>query len=147
MIDLPYPFKILNGPDRIVILYEANNLFRQIFTDGRGLPQDPNPAWLGYSVGRWDGDTLVVETTGFNDRMWIDTWGHPHTDALRVTERLYRNDFGHIDFQIIIDDPKAYTRPWSIALKLQLVADTELLEFVCIDTDAQHMVGNRSSAP
>jgi hypothetical protein len=141
MIDLPYIFKIAYTPGMYLILYEANNLFRQIFTDGRELPKEPNPTWLGYSVGHWDGDSFVIESRGFNDRMWIDTWGHPHTDALRVIERLHRRDFGNIDFQITIDDQKAYTKPWSVSLNLRLVADTELLEFVCIDRDTPHMVG------
>jgi hypothetical protein len=141
MINFPYLLKIAYTPGLYVILYEANNLYRQIFTDGRGLPKDPNPTWMGYSVGHWDGDTFVIDSTGFNDQVWIDTDGHPHTDALHVIERLRRRDFGHIDFQVTIDDPKAYTKPWSISLTLTLVADTELLEFVCEERDIEHMIG------
>jgi hypothetical protein len=138
MTYLPYPQKFINAPGMLVILYEANNLFRQVFMDGRELPKDPNPTWLGYSVGHWDQDTLVIDSNGFSDRMWFDTQGHPHTDALHVTERFQRRDLGHIDLEVTIDDPGAYTRPWTVGLKMQLAADTELLEFVCIDRDAQH---------
>jgi hypothetical protein len=141
MTYLPYLQKFVDTPGLLVIMYEANNLYRQVFTDGRELPKDPNPTWLGYSIGRWEGDTLAVETNGFNDRMWIDTDGHPHTDALHVIERFRRRDFGHIEIQITIDDPKAYTRPWTVGINLQFAADTELLEFVCEDRDVVHMVG------
>ena len=140
MTYLAYPQKFINAPGMLVILYEANNLFRQIFMDGRELPKDPNPTWLGYSVGHWDEDSLVIDTNGLNDRMWIDTDGHPHTDALHVVERFHRTDFGHIDVQITIDDPGAYTKPWTVPLKMQLAADTELLEFVCIERDARHFL-------
>ena len=92
---------------------------------------DPNPAWLGYSVGRWDDDTLVVETVGFNDRTWLDDSGHPHTDALHTTERFHRRDFGHLDIAITIDDSKAYTRPWSITIPFAILPDTELIENIC----------------
>ena len=129
------------APGMLVVLYEANNLYRQVFMDGRELPKDPNPTWLGYSVGHWDGDALVIDSSGFNDRMWFDTEGHPHTAALHVVERFLRRDFGHIDVQITIDDPGAYTKPWTVPLKLQFAADTELLEFVCIERDAPHLVG------
>ncbi len=143
MNSVPYPYKILQYPNEIVILYEALATFRQIFTDGRALPENPNPTWMGYSVGRWDGDTLVVETSGFNDKSWIDTGGHPHTDAMRVTERFHRRDFGHIDLQTTIDDPKAYTRPWTVSYQIRLVPDTELLEYVCNENnrDLEHLVG------
>ena len=128
---VPYPFKILQVPGAIVILYEAVHSYRQIFTDGRALPDDPNPAWFGYSVGRWNSDAFVVESTGFNDNVWIDNNGKPATSALRVTERFRRKDFGHMDVEITIDDPKAYTRPWTVTLPLVLVADSELLEYIC----------------
>jgi hypothetical protein len=138
-----YPFKILQQPGMVLILYEAVHSFRQIFLDGRPLPKDPNPTWMGYSIGRWDGDTLVVETAGFNDQGWLDNGGKPATDALRVTERLHRKDFGHLDLEITIDDPKAYTKPWSVMLTLILNPDTELLEYVCTENnkDIEHMVG------
>jgi hypothetical protein len=126
-----YPFKVLQVPDMVVILYEAVHAYRQIFTDGRSLPTDPNPAWFGYSVGRWEGDEFVVETTGFNDNVWLDNAGRPATENLRVTERFIRKDFGHMDIRITIDDPKAYTRPWQVTQQLAFQPDTELLEYIC----------------
>ncbi len=140
---VPYPYKIFQYPNEIVILYEAFATFRQIFTDGRELPKDPNPTFMGYSVGHWDGDTLVVDSNGFNDTTWIDTGGHPHSDAMRVTERYHRRDFGHIDYTVTIDDPKAYTRPWSVSYRINLMPDTELLEYLCTQNnkDLQHLVG------
>jgi hypothetical protein len=143
MSAVPYPYKIIQNPGLIVILFEAFATFRQIFTDGRSLPTDPNPTWMGYSVGRWEGDTLVVESAGFNDSTWLDTGGHPHTDALHVTERYHRRDLGHMDLQITINDPKAYTKPWTVSYPLQLLPDTELLEYVCNENnkDIQHLVG------
>jgi hypothetical protein len=143
MTAVPYPYKILQMPGEVVILFEAFATFRQIFTDGRSLPADPNPTWMGYSVGHWDGDTLVVETAGFNDNTWIDTGGHPHSDQMHVTERYRRRDFGHMDLQITIDDPKAYTKPWTVSYPIALMPDTELLEYVCNENnkDIQHLVG------
>jgi len=139
---LPYPRKIMQSPGSIAMLFEAYNHYRQIFTDGRPLPKDPQPTWFGYSVGKWDGDTLVVDTVGFNDETWLDDGGHPHTGALHVTERFRRRDFGHMDLLLTIDDPKAYTRPWSANMKLDLLADTELIEFICEnERDAVHLVG------
>ena len=128
---VPYPFKILQMPGLMVILYEAVHSYRQIFTDGRALPEDPNPAWFGYSVGRWDKDAFVVDSAGFNDNVWLDNWGKPATGALRVTERFRRKDFGHMDVEITIDDPKTYTRPWNVTLPLIFVPDTEILEYIC----------------
>jgi hypothetical protein len=128
---VPYPFKILQVPGAVVILYEAVHSYRQIFTDGRPLPDDPNPAWFGYSIGRWTSDAFVVESAGFNDNAWIDNNGKPATSALRVTERFRRKDFGHMDVEITIDDAKAYTRPWTVTLPLALVPDSELLEYIC----------------
>lgn len=128
---IPAPFKILQTPGLIVVLHEALNIWRQIFTDGRSLPVDPNPTWMGYSVGHWEGDTLVVETAGFNGRVWLDLGGLPSTESLRVTERFRRRDFGHIDLETTIDDPEAYTRPWTVSYELSLHADTELLENDC----------------
>jgi hypothetical protein len=139
---VPYPFKILNTPAAVVILYEALHSYRQIFTDGRPLPKNPNPAWMGYSVGHWDGDTFVVESSGFVGNNWLDNSGHPGTEALRLTERFHRRDFGHIDLQMTIDDPKAYTKPWMVKLGFVL-ADTELIEYVCDENekDVTHLVG------
>jgi hypothetical protein len=127
----PPPWKIVQSTGFIVILYEAYNLWRQVFLDGREPVRDPNPSWLGYSVGRWEGDTLVVETTGFNGKTWLDQQGKPTTEALRVTERFHRRDFGHMDIQITIDDPKAYTRPWTVRVPVTLQIGAELLEFAC----------------
>jgi hypothetical protein len=126
-----YPFKILQVPGMVAILYEAVHSYRQIFIDGRALPVDPNPTWFGYSVGHWDGDTLVVDTTGFNDKGWLDNAGKPGTDKLHVTERFFRKDFGNMDIQITIDDPKAYTKPWTMTQPLAFQPDTELLEYIC----------------
>lgn len=139
---VPYPFKILNTTGMIVILYEALHSYRQIFMDGRELPKDPNPTWMGYSIGHWDGDTLVVESTGFVDNNWLDNGGHPGTEAMRLTERFRRRDFGHIDLQMTIDDRKAYTKPWTVNLGFDL-ADTELIEYVCDENekDVGHLVG------
>ena len=138
-----YPFKILQQPGLVLILYEAVHSFRQIFLDGRPLPQDPNPAWMGYSIARWEGDSLVVETAGFNDNVWLDNGGKPATESLRVTERFRRKDFGHMDVEITINDPKAYTKPWTVSLALTLQPDTDLLEYVCSENnkDIEHLVG------
>jgi len=134
----PVPWKIVQTPRFIVILYEAFTLWRQVFLDGR-QPAPPEdffiPTWLGYSTGRWDGDTLVVDTTGFNGKVWIDQVGHPTTDALHVIERFHRRDFGHMDLQITIDDPKAYTRPWTMTEEVRLTPETEPVEFICNDNN------------
>ncbi len=137
----PNPFKIVQEPDMVVILYEAFGQFRQIFLDGRKLPVDANPTWLGYSVGRWEGDTLVAETTGFNGKTWLDQTGHPTTDALHVTERYHRRDLGHMDLQATIDDPKAYMKPWTITEPMVLLPDTDLIEYVCNENekDLRHL--------
>jgi len=130
----PHPFKIVQTPALVVLLYEtsANSTFRQVFLDGRALPKDPQPTWLGYSVGRWDGDTLVVDTIGFNGRSWVDTAkGHPQTEAAHVTERFSRPDFGHLVIDITIDDPKAYAKPWRATVPVHLLADSELIETYC----------------
>jgi hypothetical protein len=136
--------RIVQTPSLIVILYESpNSPHRTIFTDGRELPKDPNPAWLGYSVGRWEGDTLVVTTAGFNDRAWLDSAGHPQTESLRLTERFRRRDFGRMDFEMTIDDPKAFTKPFTIKTERLLAPDTDLLEDVCEnERDAVHMSGD-----
>jgi hypothetical protein len=131
---MPHPFKIVQSPTLVVLLYETstNQTFRQVFLDGRPLPTDPQPSWLGYSVGRWEGDTLVVETTGFNGRAWVDTSsGHPQTEAARVTERFTRRDFGHLEIDITIDDSKAYLKPWRVKVPVNLLPDTDLIETFC----------------
>lgn len=137
------PFKIMQFPGETVILYESRTIFREIFTDGRPLPKDPNPTWQGYSIGRWEGDDFVVETNGLNDKIWMDTNGHPITEAAHVTERFRRHDYGHMDIQITIDDPKAYAKPWTITENPSLLVDTDLLESVCEENnkDARHIVG------
>jgi len=135
------PFKIAQTPGVVFILFEEMNHYRQIFTDGRGFPKSMNPTWYGYSIGKWDGDTFVVDTTGFNDRSWLDDPGHPHTEAMRVTEKLRRSDFGHLEIQITIDDLKAYTKPWTMTTRFDLMPDTELIENICEDKDTPHLVG------
>jgi hypothetical protein len=138
----PAPWKLIQLPDQVVILYEAFTQFRQIFMDGRKLPVDPNPIWLGYSVGRWDGDALVVESNGFNGKAWLDQVGHPTTEKLRVTEKYRRGDFGHMDIEVTIDDPGAYTKPWTVKENPTLMVDSELLEFICNENeqDVKHYV-------
>ena len=133
-----YPFKILQVPGMVVILYEAVHSYLQIFTDGRKLPANPQPTWFGYSVGHWEGDVLVVETAGFNDQGWLDNAGKPATDQLRVTERFVRKDFGNLDIQITIDDPKAYTKPWTVTMPLVLQADAEILEYICPENEKDY---------
>ena len=136
------PFKIAQTPGVVFILYEEFNHYRQVFTDGRGLPKVTNPAWFGYSVGKWEGDMFVADTIGFNDKSWLDDPGHPHTEALRVTEKFTRRDFGHLEIQITIDDPKAYTRPWTVNARFDLVPDSELIENICEnERDTPHLVG------
>ncbi len=140
---VPYPFKILNTDGIVVILYEAVHSYRQIFTDGRELPKDPNPNWLGYSIGRWDHADLVVESSGFVENSWLDNDGHPGTESLHVTERFQRPDLGHMNIRVVIDDPKAYTKPWTVNLPFELLPDTELLEYICTENekDLRHLVG------
>jgi hypothetical protein len=137
--------KIIQTPKVLVLMYEANYGLRQIFTDGRPLPKDPDPWWYGYSVGKWEGDTLVVQTIGFNDDsnygpLWLDVRGSPLTNAAKVTERFTRPNYGTLEIQITVDDPKAYTRPWTVKVT-QRIAETELNEFICEDRDASHYVG------
>jgi hypothetical protein len=140
------PMKIVQTPNLVVVLYEYQTIFRQIFTDGRGLPEDPNPTWMGYSAGHWDGDTLVVTTAGYNDRTTLDLAGHPHTEALKVTERYHRRDAGHLDLQVTFDDPKAYTRSWTVPVAFDLIPDGDLIEYVCEnERDKPHLVGKRGA--
>jgi hypothetical protein len=135
-----YPLKLIQEPDLVVLLYETGPP-RQIYLDGRKLPSDPNPSWMGYSIGQWDRDALVVESAGFNGKMWLDLAGHPTTEALRVTERFRRLDFGHLELALTIDDPKAYTKPWTATERLELSPDIDLLEFVCNENerDLKHL--------
>jgi hypothetical protein len=137
--------RILQTPSMIAILYEDLR-YRQIFLDGRELPRTPNPTFMGYSVGHWEGDTLVVESAGFNDTTWLDYGGHPHSEALTMTERITRTDFGHVAIDVRIEDAKYYRRAWSVPSKAELAADTDMLEYVCNDNqkDLPHMVGKAS---
>ena len=131
-------------PRLVLILYEANDGIRQIFTDGRPLPNnDPDPWWYGYSIGHWEGDTLVAETTGFKEPGWIDEEGTPISSAAKVTERFRRLNYGTLEIQITVDDPKTFTRPWTYKLDQRLMPDTELIEFVCLEnnTSLKHLVG------
>ena len=139
----PAPYKIVQTPGLTVMLYERDTTFRQVYTDGRKLPADPQPTWLGYSVGKWDGDSLVVDSNGFNDRGWLDARGHTHSEALHLTERFHRLDFGHMEVQLTIDDPQTYTRPFTIHLKQRLQADTDVLEAFCAENekDSRHVDG------
>jgi hypothetical protein len=139
------PFRIVQTPYVSFFMYESSPT-RQIFADGRKLPDDPTPSWMGYSVARWEGDTFVVDTTGYNERTWLDFTGHPHSDALRMTERFRRTDFGHMQLSITFEDPKAYTKPWTINVAVNLVPDTELLEYVCLENekDRPRLVGRAS---
>jgi hypothetical protein len=132
--DAPHPFKIVETPALVVLLYEtsSNSTFRQVFLDGRPLPKDPQPTWLGYSIGHWEGGTLVVDTIGFNGLSWTDTAkGHPQTESAHVTERFTRRDFGHLEIDVTIDDPKAYLKPWSAKVPAHLLPDTDLIETYC----------------
>jgi len=141
----PAPWKLVQTPGFMAIIYEAFNLWRQIFLDGRELAADATPSWLGYSTGKWQGDTLVVDTKGFNGKAWIDQLGRPSTDALHVIERFHRKDFGHLEIQITIDDPKAYTKPWTVTEPFRLLADGELMEAICNENnlDLEHLPGSK----
>jgi hypothetical protein len=135
---LPHLTKAVHGPKLLVLLYEVNAMYRQIFIDGRPFPDDPTPAWNGYSVGRWDGDALVVETRGFRDDLWIDTWGSPMSSAGKMTEKLRRPNFGTLEIELTIDDPKNYTRPFTVKLTQSLEADTELVDEFCLEGEKDY---------
>lgn len=140
-------YRIMQSPNVIGILSEGGS-FRQVFMDGRSLPKDPSPTWNGYSVGHWDGDTLVVESSGFNDKSWLDAPGHPHSEDLRVTERFHRIDFGHMRFEITYEDPKVLVRPLTRSIDVKYAADTEMLEYICNEDerDSAHYQSKRSEA-
>ena len=129
------PFKIIQTPRVVVMLLEDNNPPRQIHTDRRKHPADPWPSWMGYSVGRWEGDTLIVDTIGFNDRSWLDASGHPHGESLHIEERFWRRDFGHMDLALTIDDPKMYTKAFTVKTGYRLLPDTDVLESVCAENE------------
>ena len=138
----PPPRKVVQVPNLVLILSERDVTYRQIFVDGRALPDDPDPTWNGYSVGRWERDTLVVQTNGLRDDTWIDRYGSPLTAAARVTERFRRPDFGHMEIEITVDDPKAYARPWTVTLNQDLAVDTELLDYHCTDNEKSRLVAH-----
>jgi len=132
---LPEPFKIIQTPTEILFLYEVETIFRQVFIDGRSLPTEPSATWLGYSVGHWDGDTLVVDTMGFNDQSWLDARGHGHSEEMKVQERFHRRDFGHMEVDVTITDPKVFTKPFTINFVERLLPDTDVFEHVCSENE------------
>jgi hypothetical protein len=140
---LPHIQKFVQAPGLLVMLDELNAGYRQIFTDGRPLPVDPQPSWQGYSSGKWTGDTLVVDSIGFRDGLWLDIVGSPLTSAAKVRERIRRPDFGHLEVEVTVDDPKAYTKPWTVTLKQVIVVDTELVDEICLENEksVQRMTG------
>ena len=130
------PRKIVQTPSLMVMIYEGNYGLRQIFMDGRPSPgSDPQPWWYGYSTGRWDGDTLVVQTTGLRDGGWLDIWGSPFTDAAKITERFRRPTFGKMEIDVTVDDPKAYTKPFTVRVNHRILLDSELIEFICLENE------------
>jgi len=132
---VPLPYKIVQTPRLIVILYEENTVFRQIFLNGRQPIKDAEPRWMGYSTGKWDRDTLVVDTVGFNDQSWLDAMGHPHSENLHLTERFRRRDTGHLEVEVTIDDPKSYTKPITYTQKATLLPNEDLLEYFCTENE------------
>jgi len=140
---LPHIQKFVQAPGLLVMLDELNAGYRQVFTDGRPLPVDPQPSWQGYSSGKWSGDTLVVDSIGFRDGLWLDIVGSPLTSAANVRERIRRPDFGHLEVEVTVDDPKAYTKPWTVTLKQVIVVDTELVDEICLENEksVQRMTG------
>ena len=133
----PAPWRIVQTPNIVFFVHEAFNLWWQAFLDGRTLlpVDDVNPTWHGYSTAKWDGDTLVIDSKGFNGKVWLDQLGKPSTEALHVTSRLRRKDFGHMEIGVTIDDPKAYTRPWGTTVEVTLTPNTELMEFICLENE------------
>lgn len=139
----PYPWKILQLPQLVVFLFEGNiHTYRQIFMDGKGHPDDVNPTWYGHSTAKWEGDTLVVDTVGFNDKFWFDFAGHPHTEKLHTVERYHRPDLGHLDYEVVIEDPGAYTKPFTM-IGHSILTDSELMEYICNENnqDVSHITG------
>ena len=132
---LPHLLKFVHSPRLLVVLNEMNAGYRQVFTDGRPLPKDPNPSWQGYSSATWSGDTLVIDTIGLRDDTWIDWNGSVLTEAAKVREEIRRPDFGHLEIKVTVDDPKAYTKPWSVTLKQRIVVDTDLIDEICLENE------------
>ena len=141
---LPHLNKIVHTPKLLVVLYEVNAMYRQIFTDGRPLPDDPTPGWNGYSTARWESDTLVVQTIGFRDNLWIDLHGSPMSDAAKMTERLRRPNYGTLDVEITVDDPKVYTRPWTVRMDQVIELDTDLIDEFCLENEKSYERMQRS---
>ena len=141
--NIPDGLKLVQTPDLVIVLHESRTIYRQIFLDGRPFPKDPQPTWMGYSIGKWDKDTLVVETIKQNGKTWLDMRGLPATESLRVTERFSRPTIGRIDIDVTLDDPQAYTKPWNVKLAWRLVPDTDLIESICEENskDVPHIVG------
>jgi hypothetical protein len=142
-LTIPLFRKIIQLPGLIVILNELGASYRQIFTDGRALPEVDQPTFNGYSVGKWEGDTLVVQTAGFKDQMWLDRNGSPLSDAAKITERFHRPNFGKLQIEITVDDPKVYTKPWTVKLNQLIVVDSELIDYICLENekDANRYIG------
>lgn len=132
---LPHMLKFVHTPNLLVMLNEMNAGYRQVFTDARALPEEPTPAWQGYSSGRWEGDTLVVDTIGMRDDTWIDWNGSVVTEEARIREEITRIDFGHLEIKATVDDPKAYTKPWTVTLRQRLVVDAELIDEICLENE------------
>jgi len=145
MMAHPLPKKIVHTPGLLVILHERNMEFRQIFSDARPMPADPNPSWNGYSTGTWDRDTLVVRTAGFRDGLWADFGGSPLTNRATITERFRRPSYGRLEVDVTVDDPGAYTRPWTVRLNQHISLDTDLLEYACLENekDVAHFPSGR----
>jgi hypothetical protein len=140
----PYPWRIIDTGVRLYFLFEGNiHTFRQIFMDGRPHTKEPNPTWFGESNGKWDGDTLVIDTIGYNDKFWFDFAGHPHTEQLHTIERYKRPDLGHLEWETLVDDPGAYTKPWTVYGRVELIPNEELMEYICQENnrDVNHLLG------
>jgi hypothetical protein len=135
---MPHLVKAVHSPKLLVLLYEVNAMYRQIFVDGRPPLVDPNPSWNGYSTGKWDGDTLVVQTNGFRDDLWIDMGGSPMSEAAVMTERMRRPNYGSLELEITINDPKTYTRPWTVKMAQKIVLDTELIDEICLENEKSY---------
>jgi hypothetical protein len=135
---MPHLLKAVHTPKLLVLLYEVNAMYRQIFIDGRPLPADMNPSWNGYSTAKWEGDTLVVQTAGFRDDLWIDMGGSPMSEAAKMTERIRRPNFGTLELEITVDDPRTYTRPWTVKMVQGIELDTELIDEVCLENEKSY---------
>jgi hypothetical protein len=135
---MPHLTKAVHSPKLLILLYEVNAMYRQIFVDGRASPEDSNPGWNGYSTGRWDGDTLVVQTVGFRNDLWLDMSGSPMSEAAKLTERIRRPTYGTLDLEITIDDLKVYTRPWTVKMSQNIELDTELIDEICLENEKSY---------